>query len=177
MADFKLRPGPYQPDLLSSKPAIQGNSEEPTDLYEGPHGPLEVYALDNLHTTVVKGPGLTPVRLAWGPHVKDERDWVDRLRNGITCEVDGVPVSFHRGRLGLTRSGRVLHCTAGDRSYVYRLRRVVTYMVERGGGQPLVRFNRRRDGGWMDDGADRLDVVVVVLLMGSGLLLESPTLL
>lgn len=176
MADFQLRPGPYQPDLLPSKPTIQGSSEEPTDLYEGPHGPLEVYALDNLHTTVVKGPGLAPVRLPWGPHAKDERDWVDRLRSGITCEVEGVPVRFHRGRPGITRAGRTLHCTAGDRAYAYRLRNVSTYVVERGGGT-LVRFNRRRNGGWVDDGADRLDVVVVVLLMGSGLLLEAPSLL
>lgn len=180
MAEFWIRPGEYRPDtqfdaVMARNRIHKGDPDVPYQRYEGPHGPLEVFAVDDLKATVVKGPSHDPVRLGWGPHSKNDRHWVDKLRSGIACRVGQVEVTFSHPRFGPTRAARAVHVQAGERRYVSRLRGYKSYVVERPDGFRIATFaSLGRRPGWLHDGADQLEVVVVVLLHGSGLRLETP---
>lgn len=184
MAEFHIARGPAQPrhdnrPLLWWRHKDMVSGEEPRSLYEGPHGPLEVLSPDDRRATVVQGgPGFAPVRLEWGPRSKGNQHLSKQLRSGgLSCEVDGVEVVFKSHFQGITRASRALRVRAGERRYSYRLRRIATFVVEREDGSLLARFNRRWDGGWLDDRADRPEVVLTLLIATSGLVLESRTLL
>ena len=183
MAEFHISRGPAQPSddnppLLWWRHRDHVSDEEPRRLYEGPHGPLAVFSPDDRRATVVRGePPFTPVRLEWGPRSRQDQHASRQLRRvGLSCVVDGVDVTFQSHFQGITRASRALRVRAGESRYVYRLRRIATNVVEREDGSLVVRFNRRRNGGWMDDGVDRVEVVLTLLVATSGLLLESSTL-
>lgn len=180
--EFRVRPGPYRPDT-QARAVLARNREELGHpglaylVYEGPHGPLEVFAVDDLKATVVAGGGAgAPVRLEWGPLAKEDGDWVGRLGAGLSCRVDGTDVTIRQPRLGLTRAGRGLQVDAGGRRYLARLRGYRTFVLERDDGSRVATFPAPgREEGRLDAGAGRLEAVLVALLEGSGLRLEPAT--
>lgn len=177
MAEFRLRPGDYRPDAVAGvfdkKRSTAGNPDVAFQHYEGPHGPLEVYAVDGLTATVVRGAAVGEVRLEWGLHAKNDRKWHERLQHGLSCSVGGVEVRFARPRSGLSRRARAIEVTRGDMRYVSRVRGVARHVLEREDGTLVARYPDVRRGGWLDDRADAVDAVIVVLLLGSNLVDES----
>ncbi|MGH9179138.1 MAG: hypothetical protein ACRD0N_11385 [Acidimicrobiales bacterium] len=179
MTEIRLRPGPYRPDtqlptLLGKEREPPGDPSQPFAVYEGPHGPMEGYLVEDRRATVVRGPALAePVHLAWGLDAGADRDWLRRLMNGISCRVGSTEVVLRQRRFGFTRAARGVQISAGDRAYLARLRRYKTYVVERAGGEELARYPRPgQEVGWLRDDADQLEAVLVFLLDASGLRLE-----
>ena len=181
MADYRLRPGDYRPDVGGPLGAVDpmrstaGNPDVASARYEGPHGPLDVYSVEGLTVTEVRGAGLTAATLAWGPKAGGG-DGQARLRQGLPCQVDGVRLIVSQPRGGLTRSRRQVVAEGDGRRYAVRVRGAPGRLaVERGGGGVLARFPTVASGGrgCMADDGDLVDVVVVVLLQASGLADEA----
>lgn len=178
MTDFRISPGPYRPDtelppLLGRRQPPAGDPDHPFARYEGPHGPMDAFAVDGATVTEVRGPTLAqPVRLAWGLEAKSDSKWVERLVHGIPCRIGATDVVFRQSRFGLTRDKRGVHVEAGPRQLVARLRRYKTYVVERADGSGVARYPWRGEVGWMDAAADQFEAVVVLLLDASLLRLE-----
>ncbi|HET9442089.1 MAG TPA: hypothetical protein VFO65_02130 [Acidimicrobiales bacterium] len=178
MADYRLRQGAYRPDVgafwrRDPLRRADGNPDVPSAHYEGPHGPLEVYDLEKLRVTEVRGPGREPIRLEWGPGVDGAQ--MERLRQGLPFRVAGVDFTLRQPARGQRRSSRQIEVDGGGRRYVARLRSFGRMTVERGDGSAVARFATARHGGrgWMDDGVDAVDVAVVVVLEGSGVTQEA----
>ena len=177
LAEFALRLGPYGKAVQAAVPIWRRQppkeaAGEPLYIYEGPHGPLEVFRTGGAETEV-RGGGMDPVRLPWGPDVG--KDSSQRLQQGVACQVDGTAVTFSRPHYGVRRTRRVITAQVGDRTYTCRERGMLaSHHIEGPDGQAVVRFDRTRHRGWMADAITRVEVVLAVLFTTSGLIAESP---